>query len=151
MPTDLSVPVISHAIQLAVAPVFLLTGVATLMGVMATRLARIVDRARMIEEKWPGYDKHERADGVAEMRNLERRRHWASWSINFCTCAALLVCVVISALFAEAFFAVDTKWLAGALFVAVMVALIGGLACFAREVYLATLTLQFDVAKFEDK
>ena len=53
MPTELSVPVISHAIQLAVAPVFLLTGVATLMGVMATRLARIVDRARMIEEKWP--------------------------------------------------------------------------------------------------
>ena len=134
MPTELSVPVISHAIQLAVAPVFLLTGVATLMGVMATRLARIVDRARMIEEKWPGYDKHERTDGVAEMRNLERRRHWASWSINFCTCAALLVCVVISALF-----------------VAVMVALIGGLACFAREVYLATLTLQFDVAKFEEE
>ncbi|HRG16802.1 MAG TPA: DUF2721 domain-containing protein, partial [Pseudomonadota bacterium] len=33
---------IAHAIQLAVAPVFLLTGVAALLGVLAGRLARIV-------------------------------------------------------------------------------------------------------------
>jgi NADH:ubiquinone oxidoreductase subunit 3 (subunit A) len=150
MPVDQTVPIISHAIQLAVAPVFLLTGVATLLGVMATRLARIIDRARVIEEKWPEFDPGERADGRAEMHNLERRRHWASWSINFCTCAALLVCIVISTLFVEAFFGVDMKSLAGALFVAVMAALIGGLACFAREVYLATLTLQFDVSKFDE-
>jgi hypothetical protein len=150
MPADQSVPIISHAIQLAVAPVFLLTGVATLLGVMAARLARIVDRARHLEENWLDLSQAERADGRIEMRNLERRRHWASWSINFCTAAALLVCIVISTLFVEAFFAVDMKWMAGALFVAVMAALIGGLACFAREVYLATLTLQFDVSKFDE-
>ena len=41
-------PVISHAIQLAIAPVFLLTGISALLGVMATRLARVIDRARQL-------------------------------------------------------------------------------------------------------
>ena len=46
MPVDLSTGVIAHAIQLSIAPVFLLTGIAGLLGVMATRLGRIIDRAR---------------------------------------------------------------------------------------------------------
>lgn len=40
---------ISHAIQMAVAPVFLLSGVAALIGVLTTRLSRIIDRARVLE------------------------------------------------------------------------------------------------------
>ena len=42
---------ISHSIQLAVAPVFMLTAVASLIGALATRLARIIDRARALEDK----------------------------------------------------------------------------------------------------
>ena len=50
------------------------------------------------------------------------------------------MCIVIAALFVEAFFGTDLKSLAGVLFVGVMVALIGGLGCFLREVYVATHT-----------
>jgi hypothetical protein len=39
---------IAHAIDLAVAPVFLLSGIGVLPGVLTNRLARIVDRARYI-------------------------------------------------------------------------------------------------------
>ena len=72
-----------------------------------------------------------------------------SWSINFCTTAALFVCLVIVTLFVEEFFTTNLKWLAGSLFVGAMVAVICGLACFLREVYLATHTISFDPTIFE--
>jgi hypothetical protein len=149
MTPDGSGGVIVHAIQLAIAPVFLLTGIAALLGVMANRLARIIDRARMLEQTWAGLGEAARAAARVEVGYLERRRHLASWSINFCTGAALLLCIVIITLFVEEFFRTDLKWLAGVLFIAVMIALIGGLSSFLREVYLATHTGRIEAAKFE--
>ena len=142
-------PIIQHAIQLAIAPVFLLTGIASLLGVMANRLARIIDRARVLEQKWASLTEQARQVARGEIADLERRRHLASWSINFCTGAALLVCTVISTLFCEEFFRTDLKWLAGALFVGVMVALVAGLTCFLREVYLATHSISIDADRFQ--
>ena len=98
MPTELGTGVIAHAIQLAIAPVFLLTGVAGLLNVMAARLARVIDRARHFEDAWPSLDAGARAAAREEIANLERRRRVCSWSINYCTTAALLICLVISAL-----------------------------------------------------
>ena len=143
-----SVPIIQHAIQLAVAPVFLLSGVAALLGVMAGRLARIIDRARDLEQRWAALDEKAVARARVEIANLERRRHLASWSINFCAGAALLVCIVIVTLFFEEFFGVDLKWLAGVQFVGVMIALLGGLSSFLREVYLATHTGRIEAEGF---
>lgn len=138
MPAAEAVPVIVHAIQLAVAPVFLLTGVASLLGVMATRLARIIDRARSFDNSWDSLSPASRAAVHTELQQLEQRRHVASWAINCSTFSALLVCVVVTTLFVDAFFATDLKWLAGVLFIAAMLALIAGLGCFLREVTLAT-------------
>ena len=149
MTPDGSGGVIVHAIQLAVAPVFLLSGIAALLGVMASRLARIIDRARVLEQTWASLDEKARVPARVEVSYLERRRHLASWSINFCTGAALVLCMVIITLFVEEFFGTNLKWLAGGLFVAVMFALIGGLFSFLREVYLATHTGRIETAKFE--
>jgi len=143
-----NVPVIAHAIQLAIAPVFLLTGIAALLGVMANRLARIIDRARHYEDVWENLDEDARQLAREELGFLETRRHLAAWAINFCTTGALLVCTVIAALFADEFFEADLKWLAGALFVCAMLALIGGLACFLREVYVSTHTVRIILGKF---
>ncbi len=148
MPTHVGVPIIQQAIQLSIAPVFLLTGIAGLLGVMATRLARIIDRARDLEARWGTLSEKALASARTEIRTLERRRNLASWSINFCTGAALLVCIVIATLFFEEFFGTDLKWLAGAQFVAVMIALVGGLSSFLREVYLATHTGRIDPETF---
>lgn len=149
MPTEQSTEIIARAIQLSIAPVFLLTGIAGLLGVMATRLARVVDRARSFERMWPGLEAKARAAARIELGCLEHRRRVVSWSINFCTSGALLVCLVIVTLFVEEFFAVSLKWLAGTLFVGAMVAVICGLACFLREVYLATHSVSIDPARFE--
>jgi Protein of unknown function (DUF2721) len=149
MPIDPSTGIIAHAIQLAIAPVFLLTGIAGLLGVMATRLARVIDRARSLETSWSGIDANDRSAARLEISHLERRRRVCSWSINYCTTAALLVCLVIVTLFVEEFFSKNLKWLAGALFVGAMVMLICGLICFLREVYIATHTTSIDPARFE--
>ena len=147
MPTNESVPLIQHAIQLAIAPVFLLSGIAALLGVMAGRLARIVDRVQNLDQGWAALDETERAAGRAELANLERRRQLATWSINFCTGAALLLCIVIVTLFVGQFLGTDLKWLAGAQFVGVMMALIGGLSTFVREVNLTGHMGRIDRAK----
>jgi hypothetical protein len=135
-------PVIAHAIQLAVAPVFLLTGVAALLGVMANRLARIIDRARYFEARWHELDDDSRQQASLELATLEQRRVVASWAINFCTASALLVCLVVTLLFIDAFFATDLKAIVGVLFIAAMGVLVAGLGCFLREVTVATRTVR---------
>ena len=148
MAADPAMPIIAHAIQLSIAPVFLLTGIAGLLNVMATRLARVIDRARQIEQIWSDLDEPARNMARVEVTDLERRRHLASWAINFSTSAALLVCLVIVTLFVDEFFSRDLKWTAGVLFVGAMLALIGGLFSFLREVYLATRVVRIDLEKF---
>ena len=149
MPIDPNAGMVSHAIQLAIAPVFLLTGIASLLSVMANRLSRVIDRARYFEQHWSDLDEAKRAVSRLELRNLERRRRVCSWSINFCTAAALLVCLVIVTLFADGFVGASVKWAAGSLFVGAMVAVICGLVCFLREVYLATHTTYIDYRHYE--
>jgi hypothetical protein len=45
---------VAHAIELAVAPVFLLTGIGAILAVMTNRLGRVIDRARVLEERLQG-------------------------------------------------------------------------------------------------
>jgi len=144
-----TLPVIQHAIQLAVAPVFLITGIAGMLGVMANRLARIIDRARALEDRWQSLAEPARAEVCAEILTLETRRRLSSWAINLCAGAALLVCLCIVTLFGEEFFLVDLRWFAGVQFVGSMITLIGGLSCFLREVYVATHTMRIELARFE--
>jgi hypothetical protein len=142
MSPDQDAAIIAHVIQLAVAPVFLLSGVAALLSVMASRLSRVIDRARAIEGHWEEMDDSARMVAYTQLQVLARRAHLASWAINFNTFAALLVCTVIATLFIDAFIGTHLKWVVGGFFVTSMLALIGGLTCFLREVYLATHTLR---------
>ena len=149
MPIDQSSGIIAHAIQLSIAPVFLLTGFAALLGVMAARLARVIDRARSLDATWASLDAKAQSAARSEIHGLERRRRVCSWSINCCTIAALLVCLVIVSLFMEEFFATSLRLLVSGLFVGAMISVICGLAFFLREVYLATHTTSIDMARFQ--
>lgn len=149
MQAPTSALLVQQAIQLSVAPVFLLTGIAGLLGVMANRLARIIDRAREVGKARGSLDAAAVALARLELSHLERRRHLASWSINCCTGAALLVCTVIVTLFIEEFLGTNLKWLAGAQFIASMMSVIVGLSCFLAEVYIATHTSHIDAQSFE--
>jgi hypothetical protein len=135
-----SITDVARAIQLALAPVFLLTGIAGLLNVMTNRLARIVDRARAIGEDpkvaaLPGPESVQ-----VRLQRLERRRHFTSVAITACTIAALLLCTVVATLFFEALFNARLSGLVGVLFTGSTLALVVGLAYFLREVHHATQT-----------
>jgi len=133
---------IVHLIQSAVAPVFLLSGVGVTLGVLTNRLARIVDRARLLEMR---NDKEEaRAVSTsASLRVLARRAHYINTAIALCTISALFVSLVVMFLFASAFIAVNLSGAIAILFVAAMVCLTGSFGAFLIEVRLATQTLRF--------
>jgi hypothetical protein len=136
---------VPHAIQLALAPVFLLTGIAGILNVMAGRLARIIDRGRQLTEH-PMPQQLELGETLqVELRALDRRRHLASAAITASTFSALLVCTVVAALFVEALLQIELKWLIGILFTGSTAALVVGLAYFLREVHLATKTVRIPV------
>jgi hypothetical protein len=133
---------VSHAIQLALAPVFLLTGIAGLLNVMAARLSRIIDRGRKLtEQPLPIRLQDPQALQVA-LDLLERRRHLASVAITACTSSALLVCTVVTGLFLEVLLQVEFRGVIGFLFMAATMALVVGLAYFLREVHLATTAIR---------
>ena len=133
MANILEVPV-AHVIQLAVAPVFLLTGIGAIMGVLSSRLGRVIDRFRILTRM----EGEERASHAEEMRNLQSRSRWIHWAITLCIVCALLVCIVIAALFVGSVLGETLSGLIAVLFTAAMLALIVGLICFLREISLAT-------------
>jgi hypothetical protein len=124
---------LAHVIQLAVAPVFLLTGVGAILSVLVHRLGRVVDRFRALEV---GDDAP--ATTQAEMSILERRARLIHWAIGFCTGCALLVCVVIATLFVGAITSVEMPSVIAMLFITAMLLLVIGLLYFLREIALAT-------------
>jgi hypothetical protein len=131
-------PDIAHVIQLAVAPVFLLSGVGITLTVLTNRLARIIDRARYLQTQDTANQKvHE------ELEILSRRAQLINRAITLSTTCALLVCVLIATLFLAAFLNRELAGLIAVLFVVAMLAFIGALLSFLREIGLATSGLRF--------
>lgn len=128
---------VAHVIQLAVAPVFLLTGIGAILGVLVSRLGRVVDRFRQLEALPENLGETARRDADKEMNRLARRARMVHWAIGFCTSSALLICIVIATLFIGAVTGVQTPGIIAGLFIAAMLALVLGLLCLLREVALA--------------
>jgi hypothetical protein len=128
---------VAHVIQLAVAPVFLLTGVGAILSVLVNRLGRVVDRFRTLERSLPELNEAILTAVQDEMKNLSRRAKMIHWAIGLCTGCALLVCMVIATLFIGSITAVEMPATIASLFILAMLSLVAGLLCFLREISLA--------------
>src|ERR1700757_3833538 len=126
---------IAHLIQLSIAPVFLLTGVGTLLNVLSGRLARIIDRARLLEQRLETPEPLRAAAIMNELRVLKRRGRLIYHAIKLSATSALLVCFLIAALFATSMLHHSTRLIISGLFIAAMLASIVSLTLFLREVY----------------
>ena len=81
-----SIITVGQAIQLSVAPVFLLAGVGALLAVLTNRLARIIDRVHFLERELPeNADEALRARHLKAARPLSRRAWLIHWAISLCT------------------------------------------------------------------
>jgi hypothetical protein len=142
MTLDPQVPGIATVIQLAIAPVFMLTAIGAMLNVIVGRLSRAVDRARLLEAAVPQLDGDAQQRAKDELHVISRRVRWVNRAITSCTICALLICLEIAALFMGSFLTADVTAAAGWVFVLAMVALIVGLLAFLREVFLATQHLR---------
>ena len=133
---------VAYIIQLAVAPVFLLSGIGAMLGVMTNRLSRVIDRARVLEGRLEGASPSAVLTLQAELAVLGRRARLVGRAITLCTTTALLVCTVIAVLFLSAFVRFDTSIPIAVLFIAAMTSFFFGLLWFLREIFLATASRQ---------
>lgn len=141
MPLNSALGDIAHVIQLAIAPVFLLTAVGTLLAVLSGRLGRSVDRRRALVAAMPELDAANGDKARGELAFVQQRIRVIYAAIALAVACALLICLLIAVAFVDALITVNLSRLVAVLFVLAMLALIGSLGLFLREIYLGVNTV----------
>nr|WP_319564177.1 DUF2721 domain-containing protein [uncultured Rhodoferax sp.] len=141
--TDLDT--VTHGIQLAVAPVFLLTAVAGMIGTVAGRLARIIDRARVLESRVNASPENApMTDEMEELRQLHSRGKLVNVCIAILTFCAILIGLTIMALFLGETTEIQMFRIATVLFLSGVTCFLLALLCFLAETLMATRVLRFE-------
>lgn len=139
---------IARIIQLAVAPVFLLTAIGTILSALNNRLGRIVDRRRLLQDRTRKLivDGAEAAgEDVEELRLLARRIGLIYHAIMFAVVSGLLICLLVATAFLGVFISIDLARVVSMLFILSMFALIGSLSLLLREIFFAVKVGRHDI------
>lgn len=130
---NLTVTTVAEIVRLAVAPVFLLSGIGAFLNVCASRLSRIVDRSRDVEPRLLSSRGPEHDRWLGELHVLDRRMSLVGWAISLSVLSAVLICAVVVLLFSASVtrwhFATAIAWL----FIASMIAIGVAFAIFLVE------------------
>jgi len=137
------VPEIAGVIQLAIAPVIMLTAVGTVIGALNIRLGRAVDRRRELEERLHAMSRDELPSAQDELATIARRIRFVYLSIVFAVISALFVALLIAGAFLGAFVRTDLSLTIAGMFICAMIALIVCLLLFLREIFLAVSTPRY--------
>lgn len=141
-PTDLSVSTVAEIVRVALAPVFLLSGISAFVNVLASRLARIVDRSRQIEPQLLASRGAEHDRLVGDLKVLDRRMSLINWATGLSVTSAVLTCLVVVLLFAanliRTHLGTEIAWL----FMASMLTIGAGFAVFLIETTVAARAIR---------
>jgi hypothetical protein len=143
MDSLLHVNSLAQVIQLSVAPVFLLAGVGATLNVLANRIARIIDRARAMEERLVAAEGDRARELHDLLKVLSRRATLINRAIALCVLSGLLVSLVVAALFVTSALEIDLAAPIAVAFVMALLSLAASLLMFLREVFIATASLRF--------
>jgi hypothetical protein len=125
---------VSIAIHDAVAPVFLLTGIGSILGVLVNRLGRAIDRARYLNALLS----EQRKSFLDELDLIAVRTSWMRWSVGLFIFAGLCVSLAIASIFIGVAVNIHLSTFVLMTFITAMISLIFGLLCFLREIILAS-------------
>jgi MFS family permease len=125
---------VAATIQTAIAPVFLLAGIGSILNVLAGRLSRVVDRVRTLEGLHPRSTGPEHDRHVWELRILDRRISVINNALAFCVASAVLICLVVALLFVARLVNLHIGQAVAVAFIIAMVLLTVGLILFLIEV-----------------
>ena len=142
---------IARVIDLAVAPVFLLTAISGALSVLSTRLGRIIDRGRRLKEMQVPAASAEGGDIDVELKSLAIRARLIHRAIRMCTTSALFVCIVIISLFLDALFSIQMEFFIAATFMLALGCLSYALLTFLREIGKSTASFQFGKYRITEK
>jgi Protein of unknown function (DUF2721) len=137
---------IAHLIQVALTPIFLISAIGVTLNVLTSRLARIVDRARSMEDilRRPDHT-HDGRDLHGALDVLARRARFINSAITLITVSALFIALVVVMLFVNAFLRWDLSAFIASMFILSMLALAAALTAFLIEVRIATNTLRIGI------
>jgi hypothetical protein len=137
---------IAHLIQVALTPIFLISAIGVTLNVLTSRLARIVDRARAMEDilRRPDH-KHDGRDLHGALGVLARRARYINAAITLITLSALFIALVVVMLFVNAFLRWDLSAFIACMFILSMLSLCAALLSFLIEVRIATTTLRIGI------
>jgi len=137
---------IAHLIQVALTPIFLISAIGVTLNVLTSRLARIVDRARTLEDRLVLERQAPRArEWHLQLAVLERRAGYINAAITFIILSALFIALVVVMLFVNAFLRWDLSGFIACLFILSMLALAAALLAFLIEVRIATKSLRIGI------
>ena len=134
---------ITHTIQLAIAPVFLLTAVGTTLSVFSQRLSRIVDRARRVEAMLAAATPERTEATRRELTTLSARASLIHLALTFGISCAIMVCLVIAVAFVGYLLNARVGVGLAILFILALAAYVVALLCYLREVFMAIQNLRF--------
>lgn len=137
---------VAHLIQIALTPIFLISAIGVTLNVLTSRLSRIVDRARSMENDLcrPDYQAGGR-DLHAALGVLARRARYMYAAITLITLSALFIALVVVMLFVNAFAHWDLSAFIAIMFILSMLSLAAALTAFLIEVRIATTTLRIGI------
>jgi hypothetical protein len=130
---NLSVNTVADVVRIAIAPVFLLSGIAAFVNVCTSRLSRIVDRSRDIEPKLLARRGREHDRWLGELHVLDRRMRLVSWAISLSVLSAVLICAVVVLLFSASITRMHVATAIALLFIGSMTSIGVGFAVFLVE------------------
>jgi Protein of unknown function (DUF2721) len=138
---------VAHLIQVALTPIFLISAIGVTLNVLTSRLARIVDRARAIEDvlRRSDHPTLDARDLHGLLGVLERRARFINAAITLITLSALFISLVVVMLFVNAFLRWDLSAFIACMFILSMVSLCAALLAFLIEVRIATRTLRIGI------
>ena len=104
---------VAHAIQVALTPVFLLSGIATLLNVFSTRLGRVADRVDLVAEQLRSADAREAAFLSRQLTELRRRTTLLDIAVVLGAVGAALTCLSALLLFVSPHIGITVQLLVG--------------------------------------
>lgn len=129
-----AVTTIAQTIQLSLTPIFMLAAIGQLLNVLVSRLARVVDRARMVEEWHPRSTGPEHDRHVWELRLLDRRMTVINRALVLAVSSAVMTCLVVVLLFVAELVKLHIGTVVALFFILAMMLLIAALLGFLVEV-----------------
>jgi hypothetical protein len=128
---------IVHIIQVSLTPVFLLSGIATLLNVFSTRYARIADQVDTVADNLAGADAGEAEMLSVRLARLHRRSVTLDIAVVLAALGGAATCGAVLTLFVGATREIGTAYVLFALFGLAVVCALGAIIAYTAEMLMA--------------